>query len=570
MLNQCTQPRADLCVRSRTLDCARAKRVVLALAMAVLVSGCTTLGPDFARPEVNVEKDWIYAQNPEFEFKPVEPADKGRWWEAFRDPTLDRLIEIAYRQNLTLKTAGLRILESRAQLGIAVGSLYPQQQQATANATSIRSSRNTANTAGPDLNFLNYDVGLTAGWELDFWGRFARGIESADASLLASVASYDDVLVSLAAQVAATYITLRVLEQRIEYTHQNINLQKRGLGIARVRYRNGATTELDVYQAETLLRATQASGYSLEGNRRRTVNALATLLGMTPPEANDLVYGPGSIERLRALPKGPVDKAAGIPTAPPDVAIGIPADLLRRRPDVRLAELQAWAQSAVIGVAQADLYPSIALFGTIGLSAGGSTETSYNGSVNFGDLFDSDALRFQGGPGVTWNVFNYGRIKNNVRVQDARLQQLLVNYQNTVLEAGQDVEDAMAGFLQSRFEADFLSKAVAAAKSSVSIALVQYRDGATDYTTVLDTQRNLANQQDSFAQARGQIVQNLVAMYRSLGGGWQIREGQDFVSEETREQMRERTDWGGLLDPAALENIPSPEEASETWRSPDW
>jgi NodT family efflux transporter outer membrane factor (OMF) lipoprotein len=542
-------------LRQQRLVRARAQRVAVVFTVAVLVSGCTTLGPEFKTPESDVQEEWLDAQSPEF--KPEAPPDDGRWWTVFGDPVLDRLIEVAYQQNLTLKQAGLRILEARAQLGIAVGSLYPQQQQATADSTYVRASRNAANTAGGDLNFWNHDVGLTAGWEIDFWGRFARGIESADASLLASVASYDDVLVGLTAQVAAAYITVRTFEERIAIATGNIKLQERGLRLARVRYRNGDTTELDVNQAETLLRGTQASVPSFESGRRQSINALATLLGVTPAEAYVLL-------------EGATEQAAAIPAAPAEVTVGIPAELLRRRPDVRLAELQAWAQSAAIGVAQADLYPSIALFGTIGLNTGGSTNTSRNGSVDLGDLFDTDALRFQGGPSLTWNVFNYGRIKNSVRVQDARLQQLLVNYQNTVLRAGQEVEDAMAGFLQSQRQAEFLKQGVAAAQRSVDIALVQYRDGATDYTTVLDTQRSLLSQQDQFTATRGSIAQNLVSMYRGLGGGWQIREGQEFVSEETRAVMRERTDWGGLLDPEAVEDIPSPDEARETLRKPDW
>jgi len=324
-----------------------------------------------------------------------------------------------------------------------------------------------------------------------------------------------------------------------------------------VRFRNGATTELDVKQAETLLRSTQASVPGFETGRRQAMNALATLLGVTPVK----VY---------AMMHHDAGKPGVIPTAPPEVAVGIPANLLRRRPDVRLAELQAWSQSALIGVAQADLYPSISLVGTIGISAGDGTSSSRNGSVGLGDLFDTDALRFQGGPSVTWNIFNYGRIKNNVRVQDARLQQLLVSYQNTVLQAGQEVEDAMVGFLQAQLQAGFLEKGVAAAQRSVQLSLVQYQDGATDYTTVLNTQGALVGQQDQYTATRGSIAQNLVGMYRALGGGWQIRQGQDFVSEETRAVMRERTDWGGLLDPKAVEDLPQPDEASKTMRSPDW
>jgi outer membrane protein TolC len=285
-------------LRQQRLVRARAQRVAVVFTVAVLVSGCTTLGPEFKTPESDVQEEWLDAQSPEF--KPEAPPDDGRWWTVFRDPVLDRLIEVAYQQNLTLKQAGLRILEARAQLGIAVGSLYPQQQQATADSTYVRASRNAANTAGGDLNFWNHDVGLTAGWEIDFWGRFARGIESADASLLASVASYDDVLVGLTAQVAAAYITVRTFEERIAIATGNIKLQERGLRLARVRYRNGDTTELDVNQAETLLRGTQASVPSFESGRRQSINALATLLGVTPAEAYVLLEG--ATEQAAAIP----------------------------------------------------------------------------------------------------------------------------------------------------------------------------------------------------------------------------------------------------------------------------
>jgi len=555
MLNHDTQTQAGARISSRVPGGAVVRHVVITCVLIVLISGCTTLSPEFKQPETNVEKEWIWADNPNF--RPVAPADDGRWWTVFNDPVLNRLIEDAYRQNLTLQTAGVRILQARAQLGIAVGQLYPQQQQVTANSTYIRSSRNTANTAGPDLNFWNHDVGFTAGWEIDFWGRFASGIESADASLLSTIANYDDVLVSLTAQVATTYTSIRTFEERIVFAKKNIELQQQGLHLSRVRYRNGATTELDVNQAESLLLGTQASVTRLEVGRRQSMNALATLLGITAFEAQSLI-------------DSSTDEEGVIPDAPAEVAVGIPADLLRRRPDVRTAELQAVAQSAIIGVARADLYPSIALFGTIGLSTGGGTDTSLNGSVDLGDLLDYDALRFQGGPSLTWNVFNYGRIKNNVRVQDAVLQQLLINYQNTVLQAGQEVEDAMVGFLQAKLETEFLRKSAAAAKRSVEISLVQYRDGATDYTTVINTAFSLLNAQDSLTAARGTVVQNLVSMYRALGGGWQIREGHDFVPEETREQMRERTDWGGLLDPQALENLPPPDKAGKELRRPDW
>ena len=529
-------------------------RVAIALALAAVVSGCTTLGPDYKRPEVAVQQEWINLSAAAY--KPEEPIEDGLWWKVFEDPVLDEFIETAYSQNLTLKVAGLRILEARAQLGIAVGNLYPQQQQATAGATYIKSSKNGANTAGPDLNFWNYDTGLSAGWEIDFWGRFARGIESADASLLASVANYDDVLVTMTAQVANTYLAARTFQQRIAIAKENIKIQERGLKISTVRFNSGATTELDVNQAETLLRTTQASIPSFVAGQRQATNALGTLLGITPQEIRMRINSAHVVEGI-------------IPDAPVEVGVGIPADLLRRRPDVRRAELAAWAQSALIGVAKADLYPSISLVGTIGLSAAGATSSGSNGAGDWDDMFESDSLRFQGGPALNWNIFNYGRIKNNVRVQDARLQQALVSYQNTVLQAGQEVEDSMVSFLQTKAQGEYLLLAVNAAKRSVDISMVQYEDGGTDYTTVLDTHRQLVIQEDNYTANRGQIVQSLVGLYRALGGGWKIREGKDFLQEDTYKEMRERTDWGGLLDPEAVQNIPAPNEVKRV-PTPDW
>jgi NodT family efflux transporter outer membrane factor (OMF) lipoprotein len=539
-------------------------RLVSAIALAVSVVGCTKLGPDYVRPQTKVQQEWV--NNQDSKLRTEQPADDGRWWKVFNDPVLDRLIELAYQENLTLETAGLRILESRAQLGIAVGGLYPQLQQATANATATSGSRNDANTGAADLHFSNYNLGLTAGWELDFWGRYARGIESADAGLLASVASYDDILTSLTATVASTYLTLRSLEERIAIARANIKLQKRGLELARVRYRNGLTTELDVNQAETLLSSTQASETSLTLALHQAVNALSTLLGKMPAETYPHVP---PIEEF-SLDDIAVEGAGFLPKPPIEVAVGIPADLLRRRPDVRLAEMQAWAQSARIGLTQADLYPSITLFGTIGFSTGERTNTTRFGRSNFGDLLDSDSVFFSGGPGITWNVFNYGRIKNNVRVQDARLQQALTSYQNAVLKAGQEVEDAMSGFLLSQQSEVFLSKGAAASKRSVDIAFIQYEDGATDFNRVLDTMRSLLTQENQLTVARTNTANYLVNMYRSLGGGWQIREGNDFVSEESKTQMRERTDWGGLLDPAAVQDIPAPDKARDELDGPDW
>ena len=504
------------------------KSFISTAVVSFILSACTTLGPDFETPKSDVAEEWIDVEDSKIK---SDSDDLAEWWAVFNDPILNSLINSAYQQNLTLQIAGLRVLEARAQLGIAKGNLYPQTQQARGGATYNKISKNTANSNFGDLNYWDFDAGFDAAWELDFWGKFRRGIESADANLLANMAAYDDFLVSLLAEVANAYVIIRTFEKRILLAEENVELQKRSLRITEVRFQNGATTELDVQQAKTLLRNTQATIPQLKTGDRQARHALSTLLGKPPSELNDILAGKNEI-----------------PIAPSEVAAGIPAELLRRRPDIRRAELEAATQSALIGVAKADLYPSFSLFGSLGLRSSGGTDLTRTGKDGADELFESDSLEFFVGPSFTWNIFNYGRIKNQVRIQDARFQQLIVNYQDTVLRAAREVEDAMVGFLRAQETEIFLSESVDAAARSVDLALLQYRDGVTDYQRVIDTQTSLVNQQDIWTQTRGDISSNLIAMYRALGGGWQIREDKDYVTDDIKETMRERTDWGEILE----------------------
>ena len=506
--------------------------IVQAIALIFICASCTTLGPDFESPKADVSNDWIDADNPNLV---SEPSDLENWWMIFNDPILDTLITSAFRQNLSLQVAGLRVLEARAQLGIAVGNLYPQKQQARGGASYNSLSESAANTIQGDLDYWNYDSGFEVAWELDFWGKFKRGVESADASLLASMADYDDFLVSILAEVANAYVVIRTFEKRIQLAEENVELQQQSLRITEVRFQNGATTELDVQQAKTLLRNTQASIPQLYAGNRQARHALSTLLGKPPEELNTILDG-----------------IAEIPAAPIEVATGIPAELLRRRPDIRRAEFETAAQSALIGVAKADLYPSFSLTGSLGLKSSGKSDFTRSGEDGVDELFDGDSVEFFAGPSFSWNIFNYGRIKNQVRIQDARFQQLAINYQDTVLRAAREVEDAMVGFLQAQQAERFLRESVSAASRSVELALIQYRDGVESYQRVIDTQTSLVSQQDTWTQTRGNIATNLIEMYRALGGGWQIRKSNgangDYVPEELKNKMRERTDWGKILD----------------------
>ena len=526
--------------------------LVVIFALAFVVSGCM-VGPDFVKPDAQVEEKWLQQQNPRIKSDTVDP---GQWWAAFKDPVLNNLIEIASRQNLDLQNAGLRILEARAQLGIAVGSQYPQTQQIGGEATANQLSKNAPNGAGADKFFYNYQLGFDAAWEFDFWGRFRRGVESANASLYASLADYDDILVSLIAEVARTYLDIRTFEQRLLVTRENVSLQRQSLDVAEARFEFGATSQLDVSQAKALLKQTQATVPPLEAGLRQAKNALAILLGILPTE----------VQKILGPPKP-------IPTVPIEVAAGIPAELLRRRPDIRLAEFQAAAQSAQIGIAKTDLYPSFSLTGSFGLQSSAKGGDLSN-NADFSDLFTSDGITYFIGPSFQWPIFNYGRLKNNVRVQDARFQQLVVNYQNTVLRAFQDVEDATAGFLRTQEQKAFLSESVEQYKLSVELSLIQYSEGLTDYQRVIDAQRNLAQQADAFASATGSVGTNLIALYKALGGGWQLRQGKDLIPEKTKEAMRQRTDWGKLLPPGDLpedrEERPPTGKAIPVFNKPDW
>jgi NodT family efflux transporter outer membrane factor (OMF) lipoprotein len=478
-----------------------ANSYVISIAL-IATCGCTSVsqyirngcevGPDYGRPPAPVAADWIDASDVRVR---QESDDPSQWWTVFKDPVLDSLVCSAYQQNLTLRQAGMRVLQARAQQRIAVGEFFPQTQEISGDYTRNAVSTEVANRSNVSQQFYDqWDLGFNLAWELDFWGRFRRAIESANASLDASVEDYDDVLVTLLGDVAANYVQLRTLEQQLVYARANVVLQRETLEIVTSRFNAGTTTKLDVVQARSTLEQTEALIPELLIQLRITNNQLCTLLGM-PPEELTAKLGTGAI-----------------PIAPIDVAIGIPAELLRRRPDVRRAERQAAAQSAQIGIAQSDLYPHISIIGTIGYSA-----------EQLNELMQPSALEGSVGPSFQWKILNYGRIVNNVRFQDALLQELIAAYQAQVLTAGQEVEDGLVTFLRAQQRTELQAASVADAEEAVKISVDQYRAGTVDFTRVTQLQQNLVLLQDTLAQARGEIALGLVDVYRALGGGWQIR-----------------------------------------------
>jgi NodT family efflux transporter outer membrane factor (OMF) lipoprotein len=493
---------------------------VCTLGLVLSLAGCK-VGPDFTKPEAPVAPSWGPKGDPRVS---TQAATDIAWWKTFNDPALDRLVELAYRQNLPLQIAGLKIMQARAEFGIATGKQFPQQQELFASASAVGLGEHDANVVTFDRHYFTYVVGFDAMWELDFWGKYGRGVESQAANLLASVADYDSALVSLTAEVARTYATIRTYEVLTDLAQENARIQADGLSIAESRLRNGATSELDVTQATSLLESTRATIPRFQVGVLQGRTALSTLLGQTPGTVDALLTGPKEI-----------------PKAPAKVAVSVPAEMLRRRPDIRSAELYAAAQCARIGVAKAELYPSFSLFGTIGFrTTSGATGTP--SSYSFGN-----SLFYVAGPRVNWPFFNYGRLQNGVRVEDARFQQLLVGYRNTVLKAAQEVEDALAGFLSAEDAIAFEQNSVRASQRSVELSVTQYREGAVDFQRVLDAQRSLLQEQNNLAQLRSAAATNLIALYKALGGGWESRLGQPYVPERTQMEMKERTNWGDML-----------------------
>ena len=505
----------------------RLRRASLAFS-ALALGACTTVGPDYVRPDSPLGPEWYESDRARYD---ATAEQQVAWWQSLEDPVLDELIDLAHQQNNSLRIAGLRVLESRAQLGIAMGNRYPQTQAVAGDATAVGASKNAANTAAGDLEFTQFSVGVGASWEIDFWGKFRRGIEAADAAYLASIAGYDQVMVLVTAQVCGTYLAIRTLEERLRITRDNIAIQQRSFDIVNVQFKNGNSSELDVLQARTLLMSTKASVPELETQLHQARNALSALLGRPPSDLSELL-----------------DKTSAIPTVPKNLAVGLPADLLRRRPDVRQAEYLAMAQNASVGLAQANLYPSFSLSGSVGLVAAGNTETTRTGNSGFGQLFDTDSLTYSFGPSFVWPFLNYDRIKNSVRVQDARLQQSLIAYRDTVLRAAQEVEDALVALDGAIQQEELLGQTVVNARRSMDVAQLRFNEGLADYQRVLSAQQALFTQQSRYVGNQSNVVSSFIALYLALGGGWENRTVESFVDPQTREEMMERTDWGDLIE----------------------
>lgn len=511
------------------------------------------VGPNYSTPHSKVEAAWVDSAGASG--KSQSTADR-LWWKSLHDPVLNHLVEIACENNPTLQSAGVKILKARAELAGSIGRLFPQQQGisggvsyyylppsgndssqfqpgtplGTALAQDL-SNNNSRNGFQIGPNLFTDQMLFSSSWEIDFWGKYRRQIESDKASFLASVAAYDNALVSLIGDVANSYVNIRTTEAQIQVNQENVLVQKESLRIAQARFQAGQTSQLDPEQATTELAQTQAKIPGLENTLQQTKDTLAVQLGV-PPNAVDALLKPGHL-----------------PSPPETITTGIPRDLLRRRPDVRQAGLEAASQSAKIGVQVAEMLPAFSLNGTFGYSSNNI------GNNSLADIFNWESSLVQSAASFTMPVFNYGRLINKVRVQDASFQEAVLNYQNTVLTAQKEVENGLSAFRYSKQSVSYLQTAVSSAKTSTRLSLDRYKAGQTDFTTVLTALEQQLNVENSLVGAQGDVMLGLVLTYRSLGGGWQVREGRDVISPEVKGRMTKPPYWGRMLEPS--QHIPA-------------
>ena len=437
-----------------------------------------------------IADDWIEDGNPQL--IPVPPAHP-EWWSELNDPTLNNLIMAAYEQNLSLQEAGWRIMQARARLAITSGNLFPQVQQGFAGYERALESRNVALPV-PLNAFDQWSSGFNLSWELDLWGRFRRSINSADYELEASIEDYDAILISLIADVATAYTDYRTYQLRLQYARQNVRIQEGSYRLTLEKANAGKTGFAGVHMAKSTLDSTRASIPTLQIGLQQSSNRLCTLLGVATQDLHNFL-GTGEI-----------------PISPASVCIGIPADLIRRRPDIRASERTLAAQTEQIGIATSDLYPHFSINGEIALQ-----------SETVSDLFKSSSSAGSISPVIQWNLLNYGRIINNVKLQGYGLEELITSYQNTVLNANQEVEDALVAFLKNQQRVDYLKTATLETEEALRLMMISFEEGEISFTGVFVLQGQLTARQDEYAAARGDVVKSLINLYKALGGGWEIR-----------------------------------------------
>lgn len=492
-------PASSLPVLSNAEGSSRRSSVAVATAFAALVSfpllitaGCA-VGPNYQEPTINVPAAFGESAGAPTTAPSTQPAHAATamWWTTLNDAELDTLIDRAVLDNRDLKRATSRVREARAQRGIVNSSQLPDLNS-SGGFTHQRFSGTGPFALLPEKEFSIYQAGFDSSWELDLFGHVRRGVEAADADTQAAIEDRRDVMLTLLGDVARNYVELRGAQLRVSIAKENLAAQRETLKLIQSRNQAGFVGSLDVSRQAALVATTAASIPSLETTAAANIHALGILLGQDP----------GALT-------SELSTTAPIPPRPPAVPAGVPADLLRRRPDIRRAERQLAAATARVGVATADLYPRLVLSGSLSLQ--GDT---------IGHLSSFDSRAFSFGPSLTWPIFDAGKIRSNIAVQDERQRQSLLDYQQTVDNALRDVEDAMVSYRNEQTRRGALADSVAASRDAVDLARQQYDKGVSDFLTVLDAQRTLYDAQDALAQSDRNATTDLVSLYKALGGGW--------------------------------------------------
>ncbi|QWE09294.1 efflux transporter outer membrane subunit [Polynucleobacter ibericus] len=499
---------------------------LLVIVSTLMLAGCFMVGPDFTRPTVKTVDQYKTSSQTEFTESLGENSNKildpVEWWKSFNDPTLNALLKQATDQNLTLQQAALRIYQLQAQLGVSDATLLPSANL----SASYNNNRNSAiqEAINDSNNLISKNALVQVSWELDFWGKNRRGVQSSLNSYLSGVAAFYSADVSLTADVANTYINIRNYEELIAVAKTNLALQKESLRIAGARFKYGATSMLDLSQAQAQYEQTKAQIPGLVANLKKNQHAMSILLG-EPPNYYEKTYG----------------NTRGSLKPPTELGIGMPIDLLRRRPDVLQAEFDAASKSALIGVNKAQLYPTFTLGGTFGYS------TSNYGSLTSPNLFSWGNNSSGVSAGLYLPLFYRGAIVDQVRVQDAIFQQSLLAYQNQVLNAQKEVEDSLITISTTKSSKEDLGRGVIAAQSAADLALERYKTGQSDYTTVITAQQNLLNIQNSLVQTSSNELIGYVGAFKALGGGWTADMTPPKLPDQMIADMTDRTDWGSVL-----------------------
>lgn len=470
--------------------------VSLSAVVAAGLPGCK-VGPTYAPPRPEAPEAFTHTGPEGFGGSSTIDATRAPdadWWKLLGDPVLDDLVGRAAAGNHDVRLAASRIREARAQRGVVVPQSLPQID-ATGAASRSRQSKNTQQGAfvggGEAMNL--FQAGFDATWEIDVFGRVSREVEAADADIASAEENRRDVLVTLVSEVARNYVELRGFQQRLAIARKNIEVQRSTLDLTRNRFDAGLSSDLDVAQAESSLASVQALVPSLDSAVQASIHRIGVLLGRRP---TDLL--------------AELTPEAAIPSAPATIPVGLPSDLLRRRPDIRRAEREIAAATARIGVATADLYPRFSLTGSFGFAAG-----------KVPSLPDASSRFWSIGPAVRWPILDWGRIRSNIAVQDARTEQSLVRYEQTMLRSFEEVENALVNYTREQSRRQSLMAALEADRRAFDVANRQYTSGVVDFQRVLDSQRGLFAGEDALSESEKQMATNLVAVYKALGGGWE-------------------------------------------------